>query len=237
MVATSGPHSQDQLHRPALALLAAEVAAFVLVFWADSQGYVPLSKTPFLLAIAWASLRLRGLRWRAVGLALVPDWKRLIAIGCAAGVGFWLFEYFVENPLLHALTGRYPDLSEFRDLVGNVPLLLVLLGANLVLAGFGEEMVWRGYALSRVAYAIGKQAGGWVTALLLVNLAFGVAHGYQGEAGVIQAAVQGVLLGLLYLWSGRNLIAPICAHVAANTCDFLLLFSGMHVGLTGKFPY
>ena len=219
-----------------LVLLAAEIAAFALVFWADANGYVPLSKTPFLLLIAWASLRLSGLTWRDVGLKLVPGWKGLVAIGCAAGIGFWLFEYFVENPLLHALTGRYPDLSEFRDVVGNVPLLVILLGANIVLAGFGEEMVWRGYALSRVALAIGRPAG-WMAALILVNLAFGAAHGYQGEAGVTQAAVQGVLLGLLYLWSGRNLIAPICAHIVANTCDFLLLFTGLHVGLTGRFPY
>jgi uncharacterized protein len=217
-------------------LLLLEVAAFVLVFWADAQGHVPLSKTPFLFLIAWASLRLRGLRWRDVGLALPAAWIRLVALGCAAGVAFWLFEYFVENPLLHALTGRYPDLSEFRDVVGNAPLLLILLGLNIVLAGFGEEMVWRGYALSRVALAIGRPAG-WLAALLLVNLAFGAAHAYQGEAGATQAAVQGVLLGLLYLWSGRNLIAPICAHIVANTCDFLLLFSGLHVGLTGRFPF
>ena len=217
-------------------LLPFEIAAFALVFWADANGHVPLSKTPFLLLIAWLSLRLRGLTWRHVGLQLVPEWRRLIAIGCAAGVGFWLFEYFIENPLLHAVTGRYPDLSEFRDVVGNVPLLAILLGANIVLAGFGEEMVWRGYALSRVALTIGKSAG-WIAALLLVNVTFGLAHSYQGEAGATQAAVQGVLLGLLYLWSGRNLIAPICAHIVANTCDFLLLFTGLHVGLTGRFPF
>ena len=139
-------------------LLLLEVAAFVLVFWADAQGHVPLSKTPFLFLIAWASLRSRGMRWRDVGLALPAGWMRLVALGCAAGVAFWVFEYFVENPLLHALTGRYPDLSDFRDVVGNAPLLLILLGLNIVLAGFGEEMVWRGYALSRVALAVGRPA-------------------------------------------------------------------------------
>jgi hypothetical protein len=47
----------------------------------------------------------------------------------------------------------------------------------------------------------------------------------------VQAAVQGALLGGLYLATGRNLVAPIAAHVTANTCDFALIYMGVHVGL------
>ena len=56
-------------------------------FLGDEAGYVPLSKTPFLFLIAWTSLRLRGLRWRNVGLCLPESWPRLVAIGIAAGIG------------------------------------------------------------------------------------------------------------------------------------------------------
>lgn len=107
-----------------LALLAAEVAAFTAVFLADQHGMVPLSKTPFLVLVAWASLRLRGRRWRDAGLAGPTSgaWRPL-AIGMAAGTAFWAFEFFVENPVLRALTGRYPDLSDFRDIVGSLPML------------------------------------------------------------------------------------------------------------------
>ena len=218
------------------ALFPFELLAFPLVFWGDAAGHVPLSKTPFLLLVAWASLYARGLRWRHVGLSLGPNWRRSIAIGCLAGVAFWLFEYFVLNPVLHTITGRYPDLSEFNEVVGNLTLLLILLALNIVFAGFGEEMVWRGYALSRVAQLIGGSKG-WLLSLVVVNSSFGLAHLYQGEAGVAQAAVQGVLLGILYLRTGRNLIAPICAHIVANTCDFLLIYAGLHVGTTGRFPF
>ena len=47
----------------------------------------------------------------------------------------------------------------------------------------------------------------------------------------MQAVVQGVLLGLLYLGTGQNLIAPIVAHFSANSCDLLLIYHGVHVGL------
>ena len=212
-------------------LFVVEILLFAAVFWADAAGYVPLSKTPFLLLIAWLSLRLRGLGWRSAGLTWPSGGARLLALGLAAGVLFWALEYFVANPVLHHFTGKYPDLSDFRFIVGNEGMLALILLLNLVLAGFGEEMVWRGYALPRVAGLLGESRAAWLIAIIGVNVAFGLAHTYQGEPGVLQAAVQGVLLGLLYLFTGRNLIAPVAAHFSANTCDFVLIYLGRHLGL------
>jgi hypothetical protein len=209
-----------------------ELALFALIFWADGAGLIPLSKTPFLLLVAWLSLRLRGSGWRAAGLNVDRRWLALLATGVAAGAAFWAFELFVENPLLYRLTGRYPDLNVFAGLVGNFRLLAILIALNLVLAAFGEELVWRGYALPRVAEIMGGSRVAWAASLLAVNVAFGLAHFYQGESGMVQAAVQGILLGLLYLATGRNLLAPIAAHFTANNCDFVTIYLGLHPGIT-----
>jgi membrane protease YdiL (CAAX protease family) len=214
-------------------LFPVELLLFALVFWADKAGHVPLSKTPFLLLIASASLALRRQTWRSVGLSTDSRFRALLGIGIAAGLLFWAFEYFVENPLFHHWFGVHPDLSDFRAVVGNLPALLLVLALNLVLAGFGEEMVWRGYALSRTSEILGSSRATWVISILAVSIVFGLAHAYQGDAGVTQAAVQGTLLGALYLATGRNLVAPVAAHVTANTCDFILIFLGVHVGLGG----
>jgi len=232
----AGPSAPGRSEKRFLWLLPFEIGACVAIFYADSRGWVPLSKTPFLLLVGWISLWVRGIGWRSIGLRFGEGWKRLAMLGVLAGIGFWLFEYFVENPLLHALTGRYPDLSDFADLTGNLTLLLIILAANIVLAGFGEEMFWRGYALSRLGEAMDTRMR-WVIALLVSNAAFGLAHLYQGESGTTQAAVQGVLLGILYLRTGRSLVAPIVAHTVANTCDFALIYLGHHVGVTGQFPF
>lgn len=56
-----------------------------LIFYADHRGWIPISKTPELLLLAWISLRVRGLRWRDVGFTRHRSWKATIAIGVVLG--------------------------------------------------------------------------------------------------------------------------------------------------------
>lgn len=217
--------------RPRPGLLPAELLLIVAIFWADERGWIPLSKTPFLLVVAWASMWLRGITWRAAGLSLPPHWRKLAAIGIAAGIAMWLLEFFVTMPLLKGMLGYWPDLTVFDDLVGSVKLLLIYLALNWVLAAFGEEMVWRGWALPRIAQFCGSGLRAWIIALIVVNVAFAVAHLYQGPSGVIQAGVGGVLLGILYLATGRNLVAPILAHGIGNSIDFTVMYFGLYPGV------
>ena len=58
MTAIDSPPADRKLH-----LFPFELALFGLIFWADGAGFIPLSKTPFLFLVAWASLRLRGSGW------------------------------------------------------------------------------------------------------------------------------------------------------------------------------
>ena len=136
-----------------------------------------------------------------------------------------------HRPALHRMLGYWPDLTAFNDLVGNATLLAVYLALNWVLAAFGEETVWRGYALPRAAEFFGSGRHAFIIALVVVNAAFGLAHLYQGPSGVIQATVGGLLLGILYLATGRNLVAPIVAHGVGNSIDFTVMYFGLYPGV------
>lgn len=212
-------------------LLPVELLLIAGIFWADEQGLIPLSKTPFLLIVAWGSMRLRGITWRDAGLTLPPVWPRLVAFGVGAGIAMWLLEFFFTMPMLQRLLGYWPDLSIFDELVGSIELLLIYLALNWVLAAFGEEMVWRGYALPRVAQFCGSGTRAWIIALVLVNLGFGLAHLYQGPSGMVQATVAGVLLGVLYVATGRNLVVPVIAHGVSNSIDFTVMYAGLYPGV------
>jgi uncharacterized protein len=211
-----------------LALL--EFAIVVLVFVADHRHLVPLSKTPFLLLLGWISLRIRGISWRSLGLTRNRPWPMTLGLGIGGGLLLEVFQLFVTQPLLVRLTGRQPDLSDFAILHGNIKYTLLGIALAWTLAAFGEEMVWRGYLMNRVA-ELGKFSRiAWIISLILVSAAFGAAHSDQGITGQIEEAIAGAFLATMYLATRKNLAVPILAHGASDTLDMILLYLGKYPG-------
>jgi membrane protease YdiL (CAAX protease family) len=208
-----------------------DILVVALIFLADRQHLIVFSKTPYLLALGWASLRLRGLAWRDVGLSKPVSWSRTLWLGLLAGLTMEALELLVTQPLLVRWTGKYPDLSLLAQSRGNLELLLLLVAGSWTLAAFGEELVWRGYLLNRTCDLLGLHGAGLGSSLAIVSVAFGLAHGDQGATGVIENTIDGALLGLLYLASGRNLWLPILAHGVTDTVDSLLLYLGWYPGM------
>jgi hypothetical protein len=212
-------------------LVALEMGIFASVFIADQHHLIRLSKTPYWLALAWLSLRVRGLRWRDVGFSLPSDWRRLALLGVGVGTAMEALELLVTQPLLVRMTGQYPDLSVFAGAVGNAPELLLTLAGSWILAALGEELVWRGYLLNRLTDLLGRTRRGWALGFVVMGAAFGLAHAPQGFTGVAENVIDGLLLGALYLFCGRNLLAPIVAHGMTDSIDSLLIYSGHYPGM------
>src|SRR5215467_15727990 len=109
------------------------------------------SKVPWLFLLVWVSLRWRELGWRDVGLAGPANWPRAITIGVLCGIGMELLELFVTQSVLVKVFHKIPDFSELGDLQDNWELALLFIALALILGAFGEEMVYRGYLMNRVA--------------------------------------------------------------------------------------
>lgn len=197
---------------------------------ADFYDRLPYSSTPFFLLLGWISLRLRGRRWRDVGLARPANWPRALALGIVAGTAMELFSTFVTVPLLTRLAGRPPDLSDFRPLVGNLRLVLVWL-VPLWLGSAAEELAHRGYLMTRVADLGRGTRAAWLASLVVVSAGFGAGHSGQGPTGMMQETLGGLMLGALYLACGRNLALPMIAHGASNTVAFVLIFFDRYPGV------
>ena len=140
-------------------------------------------------------------------------------------------ELFVTQPGLTKLLGKGPDLSQLNSLIGNAKLLVVGLALAWVLAAFGEELVYRGYLMNRMAAFCHQSSQAWIISLVVVTIGFGCAHFSQGVTGVAENILDGAILGVLYLATGRNLLAPIIAHGVQDTVDVLLIYSGHYPGM------
>jgi membrane protease YdiL (CAAX protease family) len=212
-------------------LVAIEFAIVGLIFFLDWRHLIPISKTPFLLLLGWISMRVRGVRWRELGFKRYRNWRLTLIFGIVAGAVAETFQLLVTQPLLARLMGKQPDLADFRILTGNVKWTLIALAFTWTLAAFGEELVWRGYLMNRVA-GLGKYTRlAWIVSLLAANAVFGLAHSNQGLTGIIEEGVAGVLLGFMYLGTGRNLAVPIVAHGVQDTIDMILIFFGKFPGM------
>ncbi|UCF19071.1 MAG: CPBP family intramembrane metalloprotease [Gemmatimonadota bacterium] len=89
-------------------------------------------------------------------------------------------------------------------------------------AGFCEEFTYHGFLLAGLT---GWLSNGWLAAVV-ANLAFGVLHGYQGQAGMIRAFLMGYVLCLPVIL-GAGLWPAIAAHSLVNVLLGLGLWKWM----------
>jgi membrane protease YdiL (CAAX protease family) len=179
------------------------------------------------VAAAWilAGLRMRrrGSNWRALGMRRPASWVWTLCLVVTGVLGIhglvrWL------KPALAELTGQPLDLSRFEALRGDPAALAAGLLVVWTIAAFGEEMVFRGFVLNRTAELFSFSRMGWIAAVLLSSLFFGLGHLYQGISGVILTFLVGFVYCAAYFLSGRCLWAPILIHGLYDTAAFLLIF-------------
>lgn len=217
--------------RQSAILVGLEFAVLAGIYLADWTHHIYLSKIPYLFALAWLSLRLRGLRWGDVGFAWFHNWPTTVALGVMAGFGIEVVELFGTQPLFAVFFKEMPNLSAFDRVRGNIKWLAGSLALTWTLFAFGEELVFRGYLMNRVAGLFTSPRIGWAVALILANLVFGLSHFNQGPTGIAENFIDGMILGALYLACGHKLAVPIVAHGITDTLDFLLIFFHRYPGM------
>src|SRR3954453_1959775 len=113
------------------------------------------------------------------------------------------------EPETHATLALLPRTTRERR-------LFTLVG---VTAGVCEDWLYRGFFLAVVA----ALAGGLPTAVLVLAAggAFGLAHAYQGRAGIVTTGLLGGIMAAVYLDTG-SLLLPVLLHAAIDL-RFLLV--------------
>jgi uncharacterized protein len=166
-----------------------------------------------MVQIAWALfafllMALKREPLSAVGLARPASLGRTVVLGLILAA--IIFAAVVTLEHLGYGKDRLGEIG--RELKGNAGLVVQRVVISLLVVGFVEEFIFRGFVMSRLAGIFGGANWAWGLALVAQAALFGAGHGYQQLYGMLLTGAIGLLLGLVYLLSARNLWIPIIGH-------------------------
>jgi membrane protease YdiL (CAAX protease family) len=157
--------------------------------------------------------------WRDIGYARPRSWIVTVGIGVVFGFAFKMAMKAIVMPLL----GADPINRTYHFLAGNRAMLPAAIWAMLV-AGFAEETVFRGYMFERLGKLFGSSRGAKIAIVLITSTWFGLAHYLnQGLPGVEQALVVGVVLGTIVSITGHIWMVMI-AHASFDLTALALIY-------------
>lgn len=177
--------------------LSPPIGAVVVVLW------VWLSKTP----------------WRDIGYVKPTSWIGAIVIGIAFGIALKLAMKAMVLPLL----GAPPVNTTFHDIAGNPSQLAFFIGYAVIGAGWGEETVFRGWLFERLGKLFGSGLPAKALIVAIGAALFGAAHWQQGLPGMEQGAIIGLIVGTLYMLTGR-LVWLIVTHAAFDIAAAIIIY-------------
>ncbi len=184
-----------------------------------------------MLGWVWAGLRLRGQGCADIGLPFRFGSRRAILRGAwqsvlvftvavvAFGLGAVLMQNIVGQP-------DGPDFSGYDYLRDNLIVFLGALASVYFISSFGEEVIYRGFLVNRIAELGGQTRAAWCVAVVLSAVVFGYVHSPWGLAGMIQTGCMGLALGICYLAVRRNLWVNVLAHVYLDTLLLAPIYFG-----------
>lgn len=185
----------------------------------------PLSMLGGLLVV-WLWLRKSGTMREALGLLPIASWPHTLGLALLA-TGGTLAIFAIGGSLVQSVGLEPPQVGDVLAWATASPGLFALwiVAVAWLGAGFGEEVLWRGFLMDRLSRLPG--VGGSMTVALLVQAAiFGLAHFYQGWGGVLITGTVGLLMGWIRLRAGGAIWAAVLAHAAVDTTMLSLAYIG-----------
>lgn len=165
----------------------------------------------FLFFLVWFGLWMKKFKMRdLIGGRWNSPEDFLIDVGIA--VGFWFVSAAILVGLAYALgqvnQAAVDDMKQrLGTLVPRSGIELSIFVSLSIVAGFVEEILFRGYLQRQ----IGAMAGNAWVGVIVSALIFGGGHGYEGTKNMIRIAVFGAMFGILAL-SRKSLRPGMMAH-------------------------
>ncbi len=153
--------------------------------------------------------------------------KNILLLAPLVALGLFVFYVFVLVPGITKLTGIPIDYSSFDELKGNLPACLIALLLVWATAGFGEEIIFRGYFMRQFVKFFGESKVSIVLNIDLLACFFGFMHSYQGITGQLVAGFVGALLALIFYLRKYDLWFIVAVHGFFDTIALICIYFGL----------
>ncbi len=215
-----------------LIALLSTVVTLIFSYWIepllglDDNYPMPVRILVILAIVAFFVSKNKEDSWKLLGLRMPQKKLRFFLVL----FGLIFFKLFLFGPILDSIIQLFnlqpADYSSFAFIEGNTPLLISFLVLSWTNGAFAEEMIFRGYLMNRLGKIFGnKQRYTILLVLLIQAVIFGMFHMYQGVTGVVTTTFVGLLMGIAYVLSGRNLWVPIIVHGLVDTASFIIIYN------------
>lgn len=151
---------------------------------------------------------------------------RRVATDTALGLVSFVTTYAALSVLIFVIVLLFPQVLSQQSRAAEAieetfpPMSLPQVTLLMAFVAFWEEVVFRGFLLTRLKRIVGH----WWLAVPVAAAFFGIGHVYQGPLAVAMIVGLGLVLGTLFVWR-RSLVPAIVFHFVNNVFMFLILRS------------
>jgi hypothetical protein len=187
----------------------------ILIILAGNFVFLPLSA---ILVLVWAQLSHTAMR--EIGLVPPKDWWKTAVTGITLGA---LFKIGMKS-LVMPLFGAPAQNPAYHFLAGNTVALPGMLYAVIIGAGFGEEVLYRGFLFERLRKLLGNSRSSAALIIVITSAFFASVHyPEQGIAGAEQAFMTGLVFATLYVVTG-NLWLSMFTHAVFDVVAVAMIY-------------
>ncbi len=204
------------------------VSALLVVTGLKRQPGLGILASLVLIGLA---LGIRGEGLAAIGFGAPEDWGATLGRGFVLGAFLQIVAVVVLDPWSERVTGRPPDHGLVDPVRGDWRVFGLWLVVVWTFVAFLEEGVFRGFLMTEIARALGNGPFATVVGVVLSSVVFGLAHGYQGRAGILATGLVGLVLGAAFAASGYEIWLVVIAHGVVDTVGLALVALDVDRGL------
>jgi len=159
--------------------------------------------------------------WSYAGIGQKLNLKTIIN-SVWISISFFIISGIIDTILQYYLGNH--DLSSLNDIRGDFGSYAGMMVIVWVFAAFGEELLFHGYYMQRLAKLFGGSNKAWVLSGILIAIYFGISHGYQGLSGIIGVGIGSLFFAALYFKNRNNLMLLVLIHGIYDSIWITLIY-------------